>query len=352
LTFAVLFLAPAESWGKTKPRKPDENQAVVTSRMSGNPATQDQVAEWRQIDQESRRLLEVVKTKPKDVPSRQGLADLAVRSAAAAELALARGDEDLFRAFREQIASRFHETRWRLDQMAGKGNGGADFALGVLALHGILDQRNVEQACGRFAAALQKGFLDARFRHGQCLEEKDPAAARAHYEKAARTGNPAAMERLGWLCMEASQPDIPCATRWLESAAKNGRASAKTLLGWMYVEGIGGQRDLARAAALYREAAQQGDPSAWNNFGELQENGRGVPKDERAAFESYRQAAELGFPAGQFNLGRLYAGGKGVEKNIPEARRWLGKAAKAGIGNAQKILELLEAEQAPQRGPE
>ena len=281
---------------------------------------------------------------PDGPAARQKLAELALRAARAAERALSRGDENLFSSYRQQIESQFEGTLPGLEKMSARGVGAADYALGTFALHGILEERNVERACTHFAAAFAKGFSGARFRHAQCIEESDPALAYALLQEAADSGHVAATERLGRICLEATPPDTACAFGRLEHAAKEGRASARALLGWMYAEGIGGKVDLKRAVQYYSEAAKMGDASAHNNLGELHEKGRGVAKDQRKAFEHYLAAAGTGFPPAEFNVGRLYAAGKGTARDLSAARRWLGEAAKAGIIPAQRILEILDQE--------
>lgn len=307
-------------------------------------ASAEPAGEWKAIETEAVALRERVARHPKEEKTRQRLAELAVRAARGAERALSRGDEALFRAYRELVERRLHDTRWRMGRMSEQGSGAAAFALGVLSLHGILEPRSVEQACRRFSLALEHGFSGAKFRHSQCLEEREPERAAALLREAADAGHVAAIERVGRACLEATPPDAACARARLERAAKEGRASATALLGWMHAEGIGTPPDLHRAAALYREAGEGGEPSALNNLGELLENGRGVERDERAAFERYRKAAEAGFAPAQFNLGRLYAAGKGVARNEAEARRWLGEARKGGIEPAARILEWLDGQ--------
>lgn len=327
-----------DAFAKAKPRK------AAARPIKAAPAHLDPINEWEIIAGEAVTLRNAGGSDADDAQIRQKLAELALRAARAAERALSRGDEDLFNAYREQIAMHFVGTGPALEKMADRGIGLADYALGTLALHGILEERNVERACARFAAALNKGFGGAKFRHAQCIEESAPERATALLQEAADSGHIAASERLGRFCLDASPPDADCARKRLGQAASEGRASAKTLLGWMYAEGIGGKPDFVRAAKYYRDAAQQGEPSARNNLGELYENGRGVAKDEKKAFDYYRAAAESGFPPAQFNLGRLFAAGKGTAQNRPEARRWLGEAAKAGIAPAQTILGMLDQE--------
>lgn len=344
-----------ETWAKAKPRKaeartvkqkakakPVKSRAASQKAKAVAPAQLDPVTELEIISGDATSLRNALSADPDDTQARQKLVELALRATRAAERALSRGDDDMFNAYRQQVTTQFADTRPGLESMAARGIGAAEYALGALDLHGMLSERNVEGACAHFATALDKGFGGAKFRHAQCIEERDPARAFALLKEAADSGHVGATERLGRICLEAEPPDAPCAFARLERAARDGRASARTLLGWMHAEGIGGKVDLARAAQHYREAAQLGEPSARNNLGELFEKGRGVARDEKQAFEHYLSAAKSGFPPAQFNLGRLYAAGRGTAQNPAEARRWLGEAAKAGITPAQQILDMLD----------
>jgi TPR repeat protein len=345
-TWAKPGKSDARTVKKKAKAKPVKSRATKPKPKTSVPAQLDPVTELEIINGDAITLTNALGIDPDDMAARQKLAELALRGARAAERALSRGDDDLFNAYRTQFQKHFGGTRPGLESMAGRGVGAAEYALGALALHGMNEERNVERACVRFAAALDKGFGGAKFRHAQCIEESDPERAFALLKEAADSGHVGAIERLGRICLEATPPDAACAFARLERAARDGRVSARTLLGWMHAEGIGGKIDLARAAQYYREAAQLGEASASNNLGELYEKGRGMAKDEGKAFEHYLSAAGSGFPPAQFNVGRLYAAGRGTAPNPVEARRWLGEAAKAGITPAQQILDLLDQQAA------
>lgn len=278
--------------------------------------------------------------------ARVNLATIAIIAASDIERALANADIAAASAFRELIGTRLADTRWRLNWLAERKAAGGDFALGVMLLHGILEERDAEAACRRFAAAWKKGFLEAAFRHARCIESQRPQEALSLLQLAADARHAAASEQLGRRCLEASPPDGECAATRLGMAASAGRPSAKSLLGWLYAQGIGTPRDMALALSLYVEAAAAGDLPAKNNLGELYETGRGVERDPRRAAENYRQAAEAGFAPAQFNLGRLYAGGVGVERDVGKAREWLREALKGGIQPSQQLLDWLDQQEA------
>lgn len=357
IAFGLTFVPIDLSWAKAKPKKvATKAQKHKLKTKSAKPRARkpqaklnpvppvqfDPKAEFELIDEDAIALHNALAVTPDDRQANQKLAELSLRALRSAEKALSRGDDVLFAAYVGQFPKRFGDTRPALENMAARGIGAADYVLGAIELHGLDGTRSVERACLRFAAAVEKGFAGARFRHAQCIEESDPARALTLIREAADAGHVAANERMGRICLDADPPDAACALAHLERAARDGRASATTLLGWMHAEGVVGAPDPARAAKLYAEAAGKGETSARNNLGELYEKGRGVAKDETAAFTHYLAAAKEGFPPGQFNVGRLYAAGRGTARDPAEARRWLEQAEKAGIPQAQEILHLLD----------
>jgi TPR repeat protein len=270
------------------------------------------------------------------------LAALSVVAMSDLELALSADNLADATALREFIEKKLGDARVRLGRIAQRGTGGADFALGAMALHGMLGSRDHDEACRYFESAWTAGFRMSAYRLSGCVEATEPVRARALLRLAADAGNAAASEALGRACMESTPRDIACASARVAAAAGAGRPSAKSLLGWMYAQGLGMPVELARARELYMEAAKAGDIAARNNLGEMYETGRGVPADPAKAVEYYRDAAEAGFAPGQFNLGRMYATGSGVTLDPEKARLWLGSALKGGIAPAQQVLDWLD----------
>lgn len=347
LVFAVGLLAVPGIEAQTKPKSVKAKTAKPkTAKPKPKPtapaAEHDPMTEWELVNGAAIELRGKIAKQPRNEALRQAMADLAVRSAVGAERALAIGDASLFDSYRRQFREQFHDTRWRIGRMAQQGGGGAEYAAGVLALHGIVEPVSVPTACGHFGAALGKGYGGAKFRVSQCVEKEDPARAQALLREAAESGHPAAAELLGRACLEAKPPQAACAYERLTMAAAAGRPSAQSVLAWMHAQGVGGKADPARAARLYLQAARAGDATAQNNAGELYETGRGVKPDPKLALDWYRKAAEAGFAPAQFNLGRLYAAGTGAPKDFVEARKWLEQAERGGIAAARKLLEWME----------
>ena len=331
--------SPADAAKKKKAKKPAVKEQSA-------PAPDDFPARIAWAGKEADALRAIVAKSPRDERARTLMASLAVVVTSDLERALSIGDTENAAAFRKLIEKKLHDTRWRLGMIGRHGAGGGFYALGVMALHGILGERDRQIACPMFASAWDKGFLDAAYRLSGCVAEKDPARAEDLLRTAAESGHAQASEELGRQCLEATPQDTKCAFARISAAAAAGRASAKSLLGWMYAQGTGVGADPQRALALYLEAAKAGDLSASNNLGELYETGRGVAVDGARASDYYRQAADAGFAPAQFNLGRLYATGTGVTRDPGRARTWLEAALKGGIKPAQKLLDWLDTQPA------
>ena len=87
---------------------------------------------------------------------------------------------------------------------------------------------------------------------------------RAQYQRAADSGDPAAMREFGRMIREtASQPaDITAATTWMARAAEKGDVSAMFELAQAYAYGIGTQADGTEAFRWMEAAASQGHEKA------------------------------------------------------------------------------------------
>lgn len=339
---------------RTPPAKPAANPAAKPATQvapsldlaPSPPAGAELTARVAWIGQEADRQRALIIKSPVDEQLRLNIAVLVVQAAHDIEDAQAMGDVATATALRQVIEKKLADTRWRLNWMAQRNMSGADFALGVMSQYGILEDKNADVACQRFAQAWSKGFLDAAYRLSVCYRDKQAGEADSLLRTAADAGHVAASEEVGRTCLETKPSDTKCALRYLTASASGGRASAKSLLGWMYAQGAGVERDTELAEKLYLEAATAGDQSARNNLGELYETGRGVKEDRVRAFEYYRLAAEAGFVPAQFNLGRLYAAGTGTERDFVKARLWLGRALKGGAQPARQLLDWMDTQEA------
>jgi localization factor PodJL len=138
----------------------------------------------------------------------------------------------------------------------------------------------------------------------------------ALYEMASRIENPAASAQL------------------FERAARAGLVPAQQRLAAMYEQGVGVDRDLARAIGWYERAAEGGNLKAMHHLATLLAAGAQGQPDYTGAFRWYTEAAEAGHPDSQFNLGVLLTRGIGAARNLPRAYQWFDVAARQGDSDA------------------
>lgn len=130
---------------------------------------------------------------------------------------------------------------------------------------------------------------------------------------------------------------------WAKKAAETGDARGQRLLGSCYMLGVGGvEKDVKKAAELYRRAAEGGNVEAMESLAFCYSKGEGVPKDESLAVLWTKRAAEGGAVDAQYRLGIMYAQGHTDEpKDTTAARHWLKKAVAQGHEEAVTALVKL-----------
>jgi TPR repeat protein len=146
---------------------------------------------------------------------------------------------------------------------------------------------------------------------------------------------------LGYLNGRGGEKDIAKGLAWLGKAAEGGDASAQFSLAWVYLNGTGVPRDDARGAQWMRRAAGQGHTLAMNDMGWLLEYGRGVPANAPAAADWYRKGAEAGFGQSQMHYGRVLIDGIGVAKDTAKGRALVLKAVDQDRPDASYVLGLM-----------
>jgi len=85
--------------------------------------------------------------------------------------------------------------------------------------------------------------------------------------------------------------------------------------------------------ATTEQAGPEASPDGWVLMDEAYryEQGLGVERDLARAFALYRQAARSGLPDAQYQLGLMYELGIGVDANIHEAQYWYQRAIDQGF---------------------
>lgn len=123
------------------------------------------------------------------------------------------------------------------------------------------------------------------------------------------------------------------------AAEKYDSAEAQLRLGLCYAEGKGNEKNMVEAAKWYRKAAEQGNADAQNRLGVRYDRGEGVSKDVKEAAKWYAKSAAQGHPKAQCNLALDYKTGKGVEKDLKKAVELFYNSAIQGYAKRNLIWE-------------
>ena len=211
--------------------------------------------------------------------------------------------------------------------------------LGVCHLNGWGVKASETRAWQLFAAA-EKESPFAQFCLGVCCENAGVGNAEKWYHLAASNGC--------WKAVAVLQSRSPHAKdaqkRWFEICrqyAESGHADAQKILGRLYANGLGVEKDAAKAAKWAGKVAGQGDAREQFKLGRMYEEGDGVAQDAAKAAEWYRKAAEQDHADAQFKLGKMYEDGRGVPQDDAKALAWYFKAAGHGHAKAQNSVGLM-----------
>lgn len=140
------------------------------------------------------------------------------------------------------------------------------------------------------------------------------------------------------------EKDLAKAAFWAKKSAEQGDALGQFILGVMLCNGDGGlDQDYAESFMLLKKSAEAGNAKGQNSLGILYENGFGVNQDYTKAFQWFQKSAEAGDEGAQYAIAILYFFGRGVDTDHDEAFRWLNKSAEAGNADAQNSLGVLYA---------
>ncbi len=111
----------------------------------------------------------------------------------------------------------------------------------------------------------------------------------------------------------------------------------------MYINGVGVEKDISRAIAIYESAAAEEVAFAQYRLARIYLDGKLLPPDPEKAFQWLLHAARLGFVDAQLELSRVYAEGLGVARNDVEAHKWLSLAASLGVEGIDERQAEIEA---------
>jgi TPR repeat protein len=134
----------------------------------------------------------------------------------------------------------------------------------------------------------------------------------------------------------------------LQRAADTGDPAALAALGQVLIEGKSAPVDVARAIPLLERAAKSGNADAAQALADLYTNGAKIRPDATKAFQYNLQAARGGSPQAMYNTGALLSNGLGVTRDFTEALAWLIVAKQHGRDpGAEKRIRDYLAKSAP-----
>lgn len=177
---------------------------------------------------------------------------------------------------------------------------------------------------------------ESRVRELPEASQQMDTATSAEIIKMAKTGNPAAQNKLGKIYYEGSEvpQNYSEAFKWFQKSANNNYSKAQYNLGQLYRQGKGIKQDYQEAAKWYLKAAKQGYSPAQVAMGQMYRAGMGVTLNEAQALHWFKKASAQNDPIGQLKLGAWYA----LNGKKEEAIRWLTKSAEQGNQEAEKLL--------------
>lgn len=203
-------------------------------------------------------------------------------------------------------------------------------------------QQAQDKAVADFKAAAPTTAVPERIRTDKAL----PQGLRA-LEKQAFSGDVASQHDLAAL-YTAGQAGVKVnytrAAKWFEEAAHNGSANAQYNLAVLHHQGLGVEKDTAKAIDLYRVAAANNHPEALYNLAIAYIEGVGVEYNPHIAAVYFERAARGGIVEAAYNLGMISENGLLGESQPDEAVFWYSLAANKGNADAAKALAHLKSQ--------
>jgi TPR repeat protein len=242
-------------------------------------------------------------------------------------------------------------TQWRTE--AGQGRSEAAFWLGLArTAAGAGDEgqqwlvRAAEAGHGRAAWRL---FDLSRQRSLYAADATGRRAADAEglrwLRRAGELGEPAALLTLGSGHLRGTDglpKDEALALRWLQAGAKRNLAPAYRDLGLIHKYGLGTPVNLHAALGWLHLALDRGDASAADQIRRFRAGPRGelVVTDPRSQLDAVAAKAAAGDRAAQVRLAEMWLRGENILADEREALVWYRRAAEAGYAPAQLKLAV------------
>lgn len=220
--------------------------------------------------------------------------------------------------------------------------------IGVIYRDGAAVARSDQEASRWFRLASNLGDPQAAYELGVLLLEgpkgvpKDPAGAKAQFERAAAKNHAGALYNLGVMALQGldgKTPDYKQAAEYFVRAADAGDDAAAYSYGVMLRDGKGAPQDIPEAVHWLKRASDDGIIAGQVEYAIMLFNGEGVKKDEVAAAKILLTAAARGNPIAQNRVAHLYAKGEALPKDLAKAAAWNSFAKAGGLKDEELDLE-------------
>ena len=240
--------------------------------------------------------------------------------------------------------------------LSDRGDAEACLKLGKLYAEGVGVKADTDEAFRLLEYAATHGIAEAYQAMGEIylsgrLVPMDVNKALTCYRAAAKLGLTDAYEAMGDVYREGKlvKIDIPEAIRLYALAAEGGNESAhaksEALIGKraeIFALAKKTEREAPENAfKLYCIAVGMGEEGAACQLARCFENGIGTERDRQSAYRLYKSGAEEKDEEACFHLGRCYADGVGTERDFYLAARYLTRALRLGIVEAEPYLRRI-----------
>jgi enhanced entry protein EnhC len=248
----------------------------------------------------------------------------------------------------------------------------------LMAKYELLHEKNPEKAVGWFKQAATDGdissqlFMAAAYQYGLGVKQNADVATK-YYIDAAKNGNPIAQYALAEHFLESKHSsNYKLGVIWLTKAANSGNPKALTKLGSLYVQGKLVDQDLDKAIELlnkavsdkyvpaqvelgkaalakdqyedavkwFTQAADESNVDAYLQLAHVYLDQDSKLYDPKTGFMWVLKAAQSDSIEGQKQLANLYQNGVGVQADPSLAKQWADKA----VENEKKKVKAVPAE--------
>jgi TPR repeat protein len=233
----------------------------------------------------------------------------------------------------------------------------AQYSLGGLYYHGKGVDQDHESAFALYTRSADQSFPYASFELGKMLRDgigcvKNQQDSDRRFKEAflgfvsmEDQGHDDKLQyRLGWMLLNGigTDKDEARAKEYFEKAASVGNPFACYQLAKLILSDEKAQpQEVEKALGYLRKAVDAENPYAAYFLGKLYEKGQHVPQNTAEAVRLYTMSAEQDNDFAAYRLGKLYLGGEGVLKDVESAIRWLTFAADRKNQFAEYALGVL-----------